>query len=532
MDRIDLSLYLVTDRSLLAGKDFLETLEQALLGGVTVVQIREKTSDTAEFLQLAQESKTLCDRYEIPLIINDRIDIALAVNARGVHLGQSDMPIGIARRLMPAGSIIGISCNSLDEVRRARDAGADYIGLGAVWETQTKRLTKPPIGVRGLGVMLEALDGSDIKAVAIGGIKSTNLARLMHGSWSQTNHGLDGVAVVSDIVASPEPKKAAQILKSIFMACKTAVSPFDRSFTSPRSRDEILDNVLNIMSSVRTRSPLVHQITNVVVSNQSANITLAMGASPIMATAPEEMSDLAKLSGALLVNIGTLRAESLEGMSKGGYFANASKTPVILDPVGIGASDFRKSFVNEILNCWQPSVIKGNAGELAVLAGSSEAASRGVDSLGGFQHPVSFVKQLARKERCIILLTGETDYISDGRRVLLLKNGDPMLGQITGSGCMLGSCIAAYCAAANASANEGNHELEGKLTRGGDLLSATVGAVLTLTIASELARKREDVRGIGTFLPALIDEVAALRPETVRRLARVEEVEETLTNAV
>jgi thiamine-phosphate diphosphorylase/hydroxyethylthiazole kinase len=158
---------------------------------VTVVQLREKIADTAEvcrsgnrisspdsvwqFLQIARESKALCDRYNIPLIVNDRIDIALAVNARGVHLGQSDMPIDIARKLMPQGSIIGISCNSLDQVRRAKESKADYVGLGAVWDTQTKRLTTRPIGVRGLGVMLEALDGSDVKAVAIGGIKSTNL---------------------------------------------------------------------------------------------------------------------------------------------------------------------------------------------------------------------------------------------------------------------------------------------------------------------------------------------------------------------
>ncbi|KAJ7703233.1 thiamine biosynthetic bifunctional enzyme Thi4 [Mycena rosella] len=519
-DPIDFSLYLVTDRSLLAGKTYLETLEQALIGGVTVVQIREKDSDTAEFLQIAQESKAICDRYKVPLIINDRIDIALAVDARGVHLGQSDMPINVARKLMPEGSIIGISCNSVDEVCRARESKADYVGLGSVWDTQTKRLTKVPIGVRGLGVMLEALDGSEIKAVAIGGIKSTNLARLIHGSWSHTSHGLDGVAVVSDIVAAPDPKKAAQLLKSTFIACKKAALSFDR--TSLWSRDEILDKAITIMEGVRTLNPVIHQITNVVVSNQSANITLALGASPIMATAPEEMSDLAKLSGALLINIGTLRAESLEGMRKGGYYGNAAKKPVVLDPVGVGASDFRKSFVNELLNSWQPSVIKGNAGELAVLAGSSEAASRGVDSTAGFKDPVSFVKQLARKERCIILLTGETDYISDGKRVFALKNGHPLLGKITGSGCMLGSCVASYCAAANILVKA--VDIEGKLTRGGDFLSAAIGAVLTLTIASELAATRKDI-GIGSFVSILIDEVAALQPETVRRLAKVEEIE-------
>ncbi|KAJ7680287.1 thiamine biosynthetic bifunctional enzyme Thi4, partial [Mycena polygramma] len=516
MDPIDLSLYLVTDRSLLpVGKSHLETLESALMGGVTIVQIREKTVDTAEFIQIARESKALCDRYKVPLIINDRIDVALAVNAHGVHLGQSDMPVDLARKLMPEGFIVGISCNTLDQVLRAREAKADYVGLGAVWDTQTKKLTSQPIGVRGLGDMLEALDGSDTRAVAIGGIKSTNLARLMHGSVSQTNHRLDGVAVVSDIVASPDPEKAARLLKSILVVCKRPLLSLDVKI---RSRDHILDGAMTIMDSVRNLNPLVHQITNVVVSNQSANITLAVGASPIMATAPEEMSDLSKLSNALLVNIGTLVA--VQGMLKGGYFVNAAKNPIVLDPVGVGASEFRKNSVNELLNTWQPTVIKGNAGELAALAGSREAASKGVDSIGSFKDPVAFAKKLARKERCIIVLTGETDYVSDGKRVLVLKNGDPMLGKITGSGCMLGSIMASYCAAANLLASE--DDCEGKLTRDGDFLSAAVGAILTLTIASEIAAKREDIRGIGSFLPALIDEVAALRPEAIRRLAKVE----------
>ncbi|KAJ7045477.1 thiamine biosynthetic bifunctional enzyme Thi4 [Mycena alexandri] len=521
---MDLSLYLVTDRSLLpVGKPHLEALEQALIGGVTVVQIREKVADTAEFLRVARESKALCDRYNVPLLVNDRVDIALAINARGVHLGQSDMPIDIARKLMPKGSIIGISCNSLHDVRRARESKADYVGLGAVWDTQTKKLTSSPIGVRGLGVLLEALDGSDIQAVAIGGIKSTNLARLLHGSVSRTNHTLDGVAVVSDIVASPNPETAARRLKSIFNACKRCIldSPAQNFVWS---RGEILDNVTTIMDGVRTLSPLVHQMTNIVVSNQSANITLAVGASPIMATAPEEMSDLSKLSNGLLVNIGTLVGGSVQGMLKGGYFVNAAKNPVVLDPVGVGASDFRKSSVNELLNAWQPTVIKGNAGELAALAGSSEAASKGVDSTGGFQDPINFTRQLARKERCVVVLTGETDYVSDGKRVLMLKNGHSLLGKVTGSGCMLGSVITAYCAAANALASE-DDEHEGRLTRSGDFLSAAVGAVLTLTIASEFAAKREDVHGMGTFLPALLDEVAALRPENIRQLAKVEEVE-------
>ncbi|KAJ7072358.1 thiamine biosynthetic bifunctional enzyme Thi4 [Mycena amicta] len=511
---MDYSLYLVTDRSLLPpGKSYLESLEQALRGGVTVVQLREKHAETAEFLRIAQETKALTDKYNVPLIINDRIDIACAVNARGVHLGQTDMPIDIARTLLPPGSIIGISCNSVDQVRRARDSSADYVGLGAVWETQTKQLTSTPVGVRGLGVMLQALDGSDVKAVAIGGIKAYNLARLLHGSGSETNHTLDGVAVVSDIVSSKDPQSAARLLREIFDASKMmAPEPLDWT------QDVILNRALAIMDAVRSSRPVVHQMTNIVVSHQSASITLALGASPIMATAPEEMMDICKFSNALLVNIGTLVASTLEGMLKGGTFANAAKIPIVLDPVGIGATTFRKDSVDKLLDLWQPTVIKGNAGELAAFVSSKEAAGRGVDSVGGFANPAEFVRKLARKEHCIVVLTGETDLISDGERVVAIRNGDPLLGKITGSGCMLGSCIAAFCAAENSNTDKANAS---QLTQNGDFLSAAVGAVLMLTIASELAAKRDTVHGMGTFLPALIDEVSNLRPEVIRKQAKV-----------
>ncbi|KAJ7647366.1 thiamine biosynthetic bifunctional enzyme Thi4 [Roridomyces roridus] len=531
---MDYSLYLVTDRSLLPeGQVRRESVNQALVGGATVVQIREKKADTGggkQFLEVAQQSKSLCDLYGVHLIINDHVDIALAVGAAGVHLGQSDMPIDIARKLMPTGTVIGISCNTVEEVRRAREANADYVGLGAVWDTQTKKLDKSPIGVRGLSDMLDALDGSDVRAVAIGGIKTTNLARLMHGSVSPTNRMLDGVAIVSDIVASPDPKKAAQTLKSIFSACRqSTLLPLARQ--PLRSRETILDKALEIMNAVRKLNPLVHQvcieflphtfnfevrlskITNTVVSTQSANVTLAMGASPIMATAPEEMADLANISAALLINIGTLQSETLKGMLKAGHCANSARIPIVLDPVGVGASAFRKDSVNKLLDIWHPTVIKGNAGELAALAGSNEATSKGVDSQGQLQNPVQFVRDFARKERCVVALTGEIDFISDGVRVFALKNGDPLLARVTGSGCMLGSCIASYCAAANL------------LTKAGDFLSATIGAILMMTIASELAAKRATVNGPATFVPALIDEVAALGAESIMERARIEQIE-------
>lgn len=114
------------------------------------------------------QTKAICDRHNVPLIVNDRVDIALAINARGVHLGQTDMSVHEARRLLPKDTIIGVSCNNEEQVRAAIKDGADYVGIGAVWGTQTKVLTNPLVGVRGVGRCLEALDGTTIKAVAIG----------------------------------------------------------------------------------------------------------------------------------------------------------------------------------------------------------------------------------------------------------------------------------------------------------------------------------------------------------------------------
>ena len=152
-----------------------------------MVQIREKAADTGEvnvdcdlgtarrldltkpqFLEIAEKSKSICDRYNVPLLVNDRIDIALAVGANGVHLGQTDMPIAVARRLLPPNTIVGASCNNVAEVKKALKDGADYIGIGAVWTTNTKALDKPLVGVRNVGPMLEMLDGTPVQAVAIG----------------------------------------------------------------------------------------------------------------------------------------------------------------------------------------------------------------------------------------------------------------------------------------------------------------------------------------------------------------------------
>ncbi|ETW81065.1 hypothetical protein HETIRDRAFT_452502 [Heterobasidion irregulare TC 32-1] len=526
---IDYSLYLVTGRDLLPkGKSYHESLEEALDGGVTVVQVREKEAETGEFLEIAQQTVSLCAKYGVPVLINDRIDIALASNAAGVHLGQTDMPISIARALLPKNSIIGISCTTPEHARQAVKDGADYVGLGAVYATSTKDVTAPGrvCGIKGVGEMLTILEESKTKSVAIGGIKSTNIIRTLHGSATASGYALDGVAVVSDVVASQDPRAAAQRLLQLFSSwAKASRGPTSFSLLSPQgsyTSESVVKEAASLLESVRQIKPLVHQITNNVVKNQSANVTLALGGSPIMAAAVEEQEDLARVPGGLLINFGTV--EDLDGMLAAGFHANQNRKPVVFDPVGVGATKHRRACAAKLLDKWQVMVIKGNAAEIGALVNSDEVKAQGVDSLGtGFKDPAAVVRLLARQERCVAILSGPTDYISDGSTVFRLSNGHALLGQITGAGCILGTAIATFCGAASMLAERecSDDESLGVLVNG-DMLLASAAGVLALTIAAERAAGREDVRGPGTFLPALIDELALLTPEIISQSARVE----------
>ncbi|KAL0956704.1 hypothetical protein HGRIS_002827 [Hohenbuehelia grisea] len=458
------------------------------------------------------------------------------------------MPIAVARRLLPPGSIVGVSCNTPAHVHAAVRDGADYIGIGAVYGTQTKKLTEPLVGVRGIAAMLDGLGESPIKAVAIGGIKATNALRILHSAIAPNGRPLDGVAIVSDIVASREPAASATKLSRLIRAFQqefaTGIGIHSRAtIVGSIAVEPALERVQSLFQEIKKSSPLVHQITNNVVATQSANITLAVGASPIMATAADEMEDLSRIPGALLVNIGTLVPDTKLGMLEAGYFANLNGKPIVLDPVGIGASTFRKSSVNgtcsslrrnvqpiiklcnvELLDRWQPSVIKGNAGELAAFAGSTEVKSKGVDSVGsGFSDPALFVQALARQERCIVVLTGKTDYVSDGHLVVCIENGHELLGQITGAGCMAGSLIATFCAAQASltRGQSGSAAIEGQLVDRG-MLYAAVGGLLTLEIAAEQAVPADgSAVGRGTFLSRLIDRVGFLTQDDITRLAKI-----------
>lgn len=204
MRKADYSLYLVTDSEIRPRSQMEEWVRQAILGGTTLIQLREKDCSTREFYQAALSMKTVTRQFHVPLIINDRLDIALAADADGLHIGQSDLPAEVARRLLGKDKILGLSAGNLAEAIRAEQEGADYVGVGAVFPTSTKQdataVTKE--------TLREIKQKLSIPVVAIGGIKAENLDQL-YGS------GIDGIAVVSAIMGSEEPRKSAEILKQM-----------------------------------------------------------------------------------------------------------------------------------------------------------------------------------------------------------------------------------------------------------------------------------------------------------------------------
>jgi thiamine-phosphate pyrophosphorylase len=208
----DYSLYLVTDHMLMRTKTLGEAVEQAVIGGCTMVQLREKEILSLDFYVLASEMKKITDRYGIPLIINDRIDIAMAVGAAGVHIGQKDIPADIARKVIGKEMLLGVSAVSAAEAVNAAKAGADYLGVGAMFPTGTK----PDAGFVSMEELGRIRKAVDIPIVVIGGISKEN-AMLFQPM------GIDGLAVVSAVIAQPDIKKSAADLKSLFFG-KEAVN--------------------------------------------------------------------------------------------------------------------------------------------------------------------------------------------------------------------------------------------------------------------------------------------------------------------
>ena len=260
--------------------------------------------------------------------------------------------------------------------------------------------------------------------------------------------------------------------------------------------------IYDILTRVRNKHPLVHHITNWVTIYDCANITRMVGALPVMAHAQEESAEMAGISSALVLNIGTLTPDLIESMIRAGESANEKGIPVVLDAVGVGATKLRDEKALELLCTIKVDIIKGNASEIARLAGE-DVMTRGVEATGIEVDPVDICIKLARKYTATVVMTGREDIVTDGGKVYVIRNGDDMMGNIVGTGCMAASVIGSFAGVEQ------------------DYAYAAVAALVCFEIAAELAADHSS--GPGSFKEYFFDEMYNLDKVKIHRMANVEE---------
>jgi len=499
----DLSLYLVTDSGLLPpGRTLVSHVEEAIRGGVTIVQLREKTLATAKFIELGLELHKVTREYNVPLLINDRVDVALAVGCEGVHIGWNDCPYADARRMLGDDKIIGLSVSDPSQASKAAAAGCDYIGVGPVFATNTKLDHNPALGTHGLRDLMVYTStlgdwGRNVPAVCIGGVNTTNVQRVLYQSWCPQKQVV-GVAVVSAIIASKDPKGVCETFTALLRAPPQFVQEQNLESQLAQDAPDFGPEFKAIFEKLWSEKPMVHHITNNVVKNFSANITLAIGASPIMSEDLSELPELAAFNGALVLNMGTsghgARPLLLEAVKQNNLRGN----PIVFDPVGAGATTLRRETTRLIINTGYCDIIKGNEGEIRTAAGES-VQMKGVDTgdipdaSDQLEKP-RLVKTLAAWERNIVVMTGVVDYISDGVHTFAVHDGHPFQGIVTGTGCSLASVIAA-CVAVNRDRK----------------LMAVLAAVCYYNYAARIAAELDVVEGPGSWQIKFLDVLFALR---------------------
>ncbi|MCM3147933.1 hydroxyethylthiazole kinase [Bacillus sp. FSL W8-1143] len=259
----------------------------------------------------------------------------------------------------------------------------------------------------------------------------------------------------------------------------------------------------HLLEKVRAENPLVHNITNQVVTNFTANGLLALGASPVMANAKEEVAEMAQLADALVLNIGTLTKETVEAMILAGQSANKKGIPVLLDPVGVGATAFRMKAAKQLLEQVNMTVVRGNAAEIAHLLEVDGWESKGVDAKAANGDVSALVKQAARTLQTVVVITGEVDVVSNGEDVLSIHNGHEWLTKVTGTGCLLTSVIGAFCAV------------------GERPLHASAAALLFYGVAAEKAAQYNQNKGPGTFQMELLNALSHTTGDDVLSIGKI-----------
>lgn len=482
-------LYAVTDTSWLRGRTLAQQVEEALRGGATMVQLREKELQGEALEQEAREILALCRQYGVPLLINDDVMLAKKIGADGVHVGQDDMSAAKARELLGEDAVIGVTARTVEQAVAAQEAGADYLGSGAVFGTSTKKDAKP----MDPAYFQQICESVSIPVVAIGGVTLDNIREL-------EGRKMSGFAIVSGIFAAEDIETRT---RDLWKAAQELCLPGQVS----RLKKEIL-----------RRHPVVQCITNIVTVNDCANALLAVGASPTMAHHPEEMEEFAAVCDALVCNMGA--TESLEAMMAAGKADTAGPSrPVVIDPVGCATSAFRRRKCLELIDAVHPACIRGNGAEIRALA-TDHRTARGVDDLflqektegpadkngqsgaeisedqpsSDFslsEETVRCARQLSRMTGAIVIASGETDYVVCGDRVYSVRGGSAWMTRVTGTGCMLSVLLGAFLSVENSA------------------LSAAACCGM-MNVCAERAQEHTAAEhgGTGTFRVHLIDELS------------------------
>ncbi|MNO18363.1 Hydroxyethylthiazole kinase [compost metagenome] len=265
---------------------------------------------------------------------------------------------------------------------------------------------------------------------------------------------------------------------------------------------------MSFLSKVRDSNPLVHNITNIVVANFSANGLLALGASPFMADAHEEVADIAAMSGAVVLNIGTLNDYAIESMLLAGKAANRQNVPVVLDPVGAGATAYRTEVTHKLVNHMQITALRGNVAEVAHVVGESWSI-KGVDAGAGDGDVAALAVKAALKLKCVVIITGKEDVITDGSTTYVVSNGHPVLTKVTGTGCLLSAVVGAFLAASE-----------------GSWLEAAAEALSFYGVAAEIAEERSRMQGPGSFQVEFLNQLALVTPEVYAAHSRIQRLEQ------
>ncbi|MDC2942622.1 hydroxyethylthiazole kinase [Bacillus thuringiensis] len=261
--------------------------------------------------------------------------------------------------------------------------------------------------------------------------------------------------------------------------------------------------ISKVVDLVRESNPLVHNITNVVVTNFTANGLLALGASPVMAYAKEEVAEMASVAGALVLNMGTLRPEEVEAMLLAGKSANVNNVPVLFDPVGAGATSYRTEVASHIPAEIELAIIRGNAAEIANVI-NEKWEIKGVDAGAGNGNVVSIAKQAADELNTVAVITGKEDVVTDGERTIVIRNGHSILTKITGTGCLLTSVIGAFVAVEK------------------DYVKAAVAALTFYGVAAELAAAKTVEKGPGSFQIEFLNQLANTTSGDIEKYGKIE----------